>query len=246
VGAAPPGSVPGEPGLGGPAGLAGYGADLAGDEDDTGWTGEGPLGVDPDGQDPGPAHGRGAAHRAPPRRRRRPSPRTTRAALAGLAAAGLVLGGILVVAAFSSGGEDAAATARHTPTPSATSTPTSTPTVQTVTIHSAVYEGRPYTEVRPELADLGLRVVPRYVESDEPAGTVVSVRPDGERSPGDTVHVAVAKSRPTPTATRTAPAPGPSPAPSSSTTSPSSLLDGIFGHGNGHGGNRGKGHKPHD
>ncbi len=80
-----------------------------------------------------------------------------------------------------------------TPTPTATSATPTESTPAAINLFPDAYLGRPYTEVRSELAAMNLRVDGAEVFNNAPAGTVVDINPAGQVEPGDTITVSYSK-----------------------------------------------------
>ena len=89
----------------------------------------------------------------------------------------------------------------------------STPVVVPVSLSTADYVGRPFTEAQAELVALGLAVTPRPLQTGDVAdGSVITLDPVGEVQPGAVVTLTYATAPP-PTPTPPAPTPTPAPAP---------------------------------
>lgn len=141
-----------------------------------------------------------------------------------LAASGMaVVAGLAIWLAGASSGAPAGSPPRQ---PAATRSATARPStaVRTVDVNEGALAGQPAGQVVRELRRLGLRPEVTYVTTtQQPPGTVISVQPAGQLSPGSTVTVTAAQGP-------SAPAAGPAQAPPAPAP----------GHGNGNG--NGKGH----
>ncbi|QYF88885.1 protein kinase [Arthrobacter sp. PAMC25284] len=80
-----------------------------------------------------------------------------------------------------------------TPSPTATSATPTQSTPAAINLFPDAYLGRPYDEVRSELATMKLKVDGAEVFNNAPAGTVVDINPAGQVQPGDTITVSYSK-----------------------------------------------------
>ncbi|WP_369130193.1 protein kinase domain-containing protein [Modestobacter roseus] len=117
------------------------------------------------------------------------------------------------------GDQAAAAAVRPSPTP-ASAAPTE-PAVRLVSLSTADYVGRPVAEVQAELAERGMVVTLRPLQTgDVPDGQVIALYPVGQVLPGAAVDLTHAVAPPPPPPPPPAPAPAPVPAPTEAVDEP--------------------------
>ncbi|MEV7649243.1 protein kinase [Arthrobacter sp. NPDC089319] len=91
--------------------------------------------------------------------------------------------------ASSSASRSSTKTTSAPPTETQSETPSETPTVETNQLSANSFLGRPFSDVRSELENMGYQVVPDPVESSESENTVIDISPTGTVEVGKAITV---------------------------------------------------------